>query len=545
MARWSCKDCRSVVQWLAACCCVLAAGYTSAQEPVLRPGDRSIVRTRPETTSPVTRPSTTPRTLAAAPPTRTTATAPARVARVQDTAPAAPVPRSVLNRDAAVPAGPPGKPVPEELGPEVIDGPPVPEGYVLDLDGDYVDEGFEEPGYMGHGGHACDACGGMGCPNCWFGGFGGLYVRAEMLRWQTAGMHVPALVTTSEAVAGQAFPPPVRNAGVLGIPGTVVLYGDGDILDNTRSGGRIYVGMPIDYERRLTLEGEYFGLEEAAENFSASSNGTPILARPFFNLATTPNNIAAESSELVAYPNVIRGTVAVDASSTFEGAAARLKYLLCCSEGCVPALVRRRGDVPGGYRMELTGGYRYLGLDDNLTIREDLATIPAPGTFDLQDSFQTNNEFHGVELGMLLHTRRGRWTMDWVSRLGIGSTNATSMISGSTIIDDGTGSVTHQGGLLAQTTNIGTYDTSDFAVVPELGVTVGLDVTPRFRLLLGYTMIYWSRVLRAGDQIDREINPNLIPPANLPLVGAARPEQRFVWSDYWAQGLTIGLEGQW
>ena len=358
-------------------------------------------------------------------------------------------------------------------------------------------------------------------------------------------MYVPALVTTSVAVPGQTFPPPVRNAGVLGVPGTVVLYGDDTILDNTRSGARIIFGLPLDYEQRLQLEGEYFGLEEAAENFTASSSGTPILARPFFNLMTSPQNIAAESSELVAYPNVIRGTVNVDASSTFEGAAARLRYLLCCSEGCVPAVLRRRGDVPGGYRMELTGGYRFVGLDDTLTIQENLATIPAPGTFNLQDSFQTNNEFHGVELGMLIQTRRGRWTMDWVSRIALGNTNATSIISGSTVIDDGTQPVTYQGGLLAQTTNIGTYNTSDFAVVPELGINLGFDITPRFRLLLGYTMIYWSRVLRAGDQIDREINPNLIPPANNPLVGPLRPAQSFVWSDYWAQGLSVGIEGQW
>jgi len=146
---------------------------------------------------------------------------------------------------------------------------------------------------------------------------------------------------------------------------------------------------------------------------------------------------------------------------------------------------------------------------------------------------------------MLLQTRRGRWTMDWVSRLGVGTTSASSIINGSTIIDDGRGAVTHQGGLLAQTSNIGTYETNDFAVVPELGVNLGFDLTPRFRVLVGYTMIYWSRVLRAGDQIDREINPNLIPPATSPLVGPLRPEQNFVWSDFWAQGLSLGLEGQW
>ncbi len=465
------------------------------------------------------------------------------------------------------PESPPEEVFAEEPQVEAQAGPPVPPGYVVEMDdprsqlvGPYDEVVVEEEqgyssypmdgwlggrGFGGHahhrGGHACPTCGGMGCPGCWFGGYGllnGLYLRGEFLRWQSSGMHVPALVTTNNSTTT----PPVTQAGVLGAPGTQVLYGDGEILGNTVSGGRFYAGLPLDYDHRLILEGEYFSLEEAADSFSANSNGTPILARPFFNLLASPNNIPAESSELVAYPNVVRGTVGVEASSTFQGAAARLRYLLCCSEGCVTPLAGRRPEVYGGYRMELTGGYRYLKLQDNLRITEDLTSNSPTGTFDMFDSFATDNQFHGVELGMLLQTRRGRWTMDWVSRLGIGSTSATSMIAGQTSINNATPVA---GALLAQTSNIGTYDTSDFAVTPELGLTLGFDLTPRFRLLAGYSMIYWSRVLRAGDQIDRELNPNLIPPAVSPLVGPLRPDQNFVWSDFWAQGVSVGLEGQW
>ena len=524
-----------------------SASIASAQETVVRPGERSVVRTRPDATS--TKTTTAPRTVPTAPasPMRAPATT-ARTYRVQE-----PPARSAAP-PAEAPAPPARAPVAEELGPEVLPGPPVPEGYVVDLDGgpvgeEYYQEGYDEA-YDAHGApeHGCATCGGVGCANCWFGGHGwagGLYVRAEYLRWQTSGMYVPALVTTSVAVPGQTFPTPVRNAGVLGVDGTVILFGDNDIMNETRSGGRLIFGLPLDYEQRLSIEAEYLGLDEAQVNFSATSNGNPILARPFFNLATQPNNIAQESSELVAYPNVIRGTVGVDASSQFEGGAVRLKYLMCCTEGCVPSLVRRRGDVPGGYKLELTGGYRFLRLDDSLAITEDLATIPGPGTFNLTDSFKTQNEFHGLEIGMLMQTRRGRWTMDWTSRIGIGNTNGTSTIFGQTIIDNGQQAVTHQGGLLAQTTNMGTFSASDFAVVPELGVNLGFDLTPRFRVLVGYSMIYWSRVLRAGDQIDRDVNPNLIPPASQPITGALRPEQSFVWTDFWAQGFSVGLEGHW
>lgn len=430
----------------------------------------------------------------------------------------------------------------EELPPGAVEGPMIMEGPE-----EYYEE-HDEHGHLLHSDPSCSTCGGMGCPTCWLGGRGlldGLYVRAEFLRWRTSGMAVPALVTSSVATAGTTFPPPVTQAGVLGQPGTVILYGNESLFNDERSGGRLTAGLPLDREYRLTLEGEYFSLDDATDSFSASSSGNPILARPFFNMMTQPSNIPAQSSELVAYPNVIRGTVTVDAESSFQGAAVRGRYLLCCTEACVPGLWQRNYQVPGGYRMELTAGYRFLRLDDSLVIGEDLATIPAPGGFVLQDSFETQNEFHGIEVGMLLQTRRGRWTFDVLSRVAVGNSAGTVSINGSTIIDNGTTAVTHQGALLAQTSNIGTYSQDVLAVAPELGLTIGFDLTPRWRALVGYTFIYWSQVLRAGQQIDLDVNPNLIPPAVSPLVGPLRPGFTPVYSDFWAQGLTIGIEGQW
>ncbi len=473
-------------------------------------------------------------------------------------------------REAALPDAPPEEVFPGEDNFESHVGPPVPPGYVVEMDGpqsagagpyeEYVEEevysdgpyvsdgwtngplrrGYGWGGHHGHGHGMYADDGGVGYPDYWFGGHGllqGLRIRGEFLRWQSSGMHVPALVATNSGPT-----PPRTQAGVVGSQGFQVLYGDGEILDDAVSGGRFYAGLPLDYDHRLVLEGEYFSLEEAAESFDQSSGGTPILARPFFNLLTSPNNVPAESSELIAYPGVVRGEVGVVASSTFQGAAARLRYLLCCSEGCLPSLSGRHPDVPGGYRMELTGGYRYLKLQDHLRISENLTSTTPAGTFELFDDFATDNQFHGVELGMLLQTRRGRWTMDWVSRLGIGSTDATSTIAGETSINN---APAVSGALLAQTSNIGSFDTSDFALTPELGLSLGFDLTPRFRLVAGYSMIYWSRVLRAGEQIDREINPNLIPPPEGALIGPQRPGQTFVWSDYWAQGVSVGVEGHW
>ena len=45
-----------------------------------------------------------------------------------------------------------------------------------------------------------------------------------------------------------------------------------------------------------------------------------------------------------------------------------------------------------------------------------------------------------------------------------------------------------------------------FAVVPEVGFNVGYQVTPHLKFFVGYSMLYWSRVLRAGDQVDPMID---------------------------------------
>jgi hypothetical protein len=63
-------------------------------------------------------------------------------------------------------------------------------------------------------------------------------------------------------------------------------------------------------------------------------------------------------------------------------------------------------------------------------------------------------------------------------------------------------------------------------------------------VLAGYTFLYASNVIRASQQINRNINSAQAPAitGNLPpLTGLAQPAFRFNASDFWAQGLDVGL----
>jgi hypothetical protein len=62
---------------------------------------------------------------------------------------------------------------------------------------------------------------------------------------------------------------------------------------------------------------------------------------------------------------------------------------------------------------------------------------------------------------------------------------------------------------------------------------------------VGYSLIYWSRVVRPGDQIDLDVNPDYLPPATTPVTGPARPRFVFRESDFWAQGLSVGGDLRW
>jgi hypothetical protein len=88
-------------------------------------------------------------------------------------------------------------------------------------------------------------------------------------------------------------------------------------------------------------------------------------------------------------------------------------------------------------------------------------------------------------------------------------------------------------------------------VVPELGVTVGYQLTDAMRLYAGYNLLFWSGVARPGQQIDTIEDVRQMPvliqksinqtSTSRPVV-PPRPAVRFQETGFWAQGLNCGFE---
>ena len=121
-------------------------------------------------------------------------------------------------------------------------------------------------------------------------------------------------------------------------------------------------------------------------------------------------------------------------------------------------------------------------------------------------------------------------------KMAVGNTRQTVRIIGQTTINDPNDPPvqTLPGGLLTQTSNIGMYKQNQFSVVPELNLDLGYQLTDHLKATFGYTFIYWSNVVRAGDQISRDVNPNLLPPPADPFTG------RFATGLYFRQHRLLG-----
>jgi hypothetical protein len=372
-----------------------------------------------------------------------------------------------------------------------------------------------------------------------------LEVTGEYLLWWSNRPNVgPPLLTTS---------PPNGVDGVPGaVPGARVLLNAGDVGETFRDGVRIGATWWLDGCTSYGFDGRIFFTGDRSDRVVATSNQFPNgLFRPF--TAANPG-LPGPFAEQITAPGATAGSFTAVNTSNFWGAEANYRDNIWCS-----------GDCCRLFRVDLLAGFRYLHLDESLSMTEDYTRLqpligalapPLPveiaGTrVTINDTFATNNDFYGGQIGTVASYRQDRWNVDVRGSVAVGTTHETLDINGGQIrAIPGGPTLALRGGLLALPSNIGSFTRDEFAVVPEVGVTVGYQVTQHWRLFAGYNFLYWSSVIRPGDQIDPVLDVNQIPrfvPAGLTLPGVLppRPAPQFSQSDFWAQGATLGVEFRW
>jgi hypothetical protein len=436
------------------------------------------------------------------------------VAQLGPVGPAAPVGSAVAPLPTPTPLGP-GAPGPQYMG----------------------TPGPQFMGTIRHGvfdcgdGAACNACPGDPCcsdgccpDGCCYGSDNRFYVSAEYLLWSIKGDPTPPLVTR-----GSNGNP---ATAVLGSGTETVLFGGRDLGGDARSGGRINLGYWFGDQHLWGIDAGAFFLGRDSTNFSTSSFGNPAIGRPL-QIATMGN---VEGLERVADLAVINGfgplagTISASHNSSLWGADVNLRRSLLCG--------------PNGY-VDMLIGFRSLSFNEDLRITESLLQTNGSGASNqLTDLFQTQNRFWGGQVGWTGRYRYGGWTLDGFCKVALGTTQEEVNILGSQVsFNQNGGTPTARNfGLLAGPTNSGMHTRDTFSVVPELGFSLGYNVTDHVRCFAGYNFLYWSDVARAGEQIDRSVNQNNVSVGATSVTAPFRPTFLNRSSDFWAQGLTLGLE---
>ncbi len=378
----------------------------------------------------------------------------------------------------------------------------------------------------------CDPCGkaGPADPRVWG--------SADYLLWWVRKAEVPPLVVTGSPF--DLFP------GALDQPGTRILFGNDGPRYGAFNGLRLDLGAWLDDEESLGVEAGGFVMERRSVQFNArgDANGQPFLAAPFVNALTGNQNVYFISQNLPppALSALLTGGVGIFSATQLWGWDVN---------GVVNVL---RDDA---WRVDGLVGFRQLSLRESLSYVETasnldvggavefLGTSVPPGfTVTTYDKFKTDNRFNGGQVGARVERRLGPLTVDVLGKLGLGSMHERVIIEGSTTTNAPFPVTQAPGGIYAQTTNIGGHSHDAFAVVPEFGLNLAVDVTANVRARLGYTFLYASSVVRPGDQINPRINPGLVPiDATFGTPGGpAQPAFERKATGFWAQGINFGIE---
>jgi hypothetical protein len=172
--------------------------------------------------------------------------------------------------------------------------------------------------------------------------------------------------------------------------------------------------------------------------------------------------------------------------------------------------------------LDALTGFRHLSLDEALAIaeRDSAADVVT------SDRLGTHNRFYGGRLGAEMVFHYDKCFVDIWGAAALGVNDETIDVNGTTT----TNGQAVQGGILTPPAVDGQHHRDQFAVVPEVGINIGYELTQHFRVRAGYSFLYLSEAARPGSQAD------------VLLHSATSSVFPFQSGDFWVQGLNLGFE---
>ena len=374
------------------------------------------------------------------------------------------------------------------------------------------------------------------------------YGGVEYLHWwvRDAPLSVP-LVSTG---------PEENKEGFLINSGTTILYGapfSPAVGGNDKqsfpgfNGARLTVGYWLDDAQRYAVEASGFLLQSRTTTFQIRGNsaGEPGLRVPVFNtIPYAPGGECdperpgfcvvpqTEDGVPLAVPGDLTGGVKITNSLQLGGLDLT---------GVLPIYRDAAWQVSG------LVGATFLQLNEAFGLTADLAGLPTSDLYAGQygyavDQFKTRNRFYGASLGA-----RGRYTfgpmfVEGTGRVSFGASQEVLTVNGG-YQDYNAPFASSFGpyGIFAMPANEGRFSRTKFAVVPEVQVRLGYNITSSITLTVAYDLLYDSNVIRPGDQINRNIPKGQTFQQDGTAASLTSPARLFKTTDFLAQGIAFGL----
>lgn len=319
--------------------------------------------------------------------------------------------------------------------------------------------------------------------------------RVEAATFWGSEQNVPSLVRSDE----------------IGIPGSVDYFGGTRDWNQSVQGIRGEFGWKFGAQTCNTLQLRFFDAGAQSLTFDSPTANVPSIVRPY----QTPSPLA-QAAVSVKEPGISNGAVLAHGSSEVSGGD--LLFRKIWLQNC---------DVT----TEWIAGYQQARLTDSIDVHSTTFPIGTSNRLELRDQFFTRNAFHGATLGVARQWQSPRWSLHGMFKLGLGNMERNVTISGFQQVNN---AVPTTNGLLARSTNNGTYNSETFVVSPEANVTLGYRLTQNLEATVGYNYLGLPKVARAGEQIDTV--------ANLDSTNPARPAFALQESNYSLHSLNYGLQ---
>lgn len=312
-----------------------------------------------------------------------------------------------------------------------------------------------------------------------------------------------------------------------------IVLGKKEIDTGWRSGVRIALGHWFNCNPCYGTEVNYFFLPNESKKYSVSSRGFPPLSAPYFNVVT-----AGEDSIPITSPFLsIAGSATLKLTNEMQGAEWNALAV-------IPSCYCRSQFIT-------LMGFRYWNFREHLTFSTN-SHFNSPHVADIyttKDEFNTRNNFYGGQLGVVWEYDYNCLSITAKGKVALGAMCESLVINGHLLTNDYNNFknvLKYSGGYFALPTNIGKHNQTKFATIPEFNFNARYQLFDWMQIKLGYTFMYVSSVLRAGKQIDHNINPTqavtytgAVPPM---LLGDPSPKANLKTNGLWVQGLSASVE---